>query len=287
MFGLPILEFLQDSEDPPLTPCKIKELEAELGFAFPRDYVEFLLQFNGGEFHRPVMFYLPIPAQYTDAAVIDSFLGDSGSGASRVGLVWHAQTYKERLPPAFLAIAHCNSLDSVLLKVDGTRSDYGTVWFWDGIGEGEGNNIHWLANAFTHFLQMLQIDVDLEQPDRETVPVFHAIEYGNRRAVERFLSEGGDVEARNAEGLTLLAAAARYSWPKILRVLLEQSADPNARDNQGRTPLHHAATHSYDSVKLLVAAGADVKARDNEGKGVLAEWSYRIDQYLRAHGAEE
>jgi len=36
-----------------------------------------------------------------------------------------------------------------------------------------------------------------------------------------------------------------------------------------------------------LAAGADAKARDHQGKSVLAEWSYRADQILRAHGAEE
>ena len=95
------------------------------------------------------------------------------------------------------------------------------------------------------------------------------------------------MEARNARGQTLLAAAAMYSWPKIARLLLERSADPNARDAQGRTPLHHAATASIDSVKLLLAAGADAKARDRHGKSVLAEWSYRADDVLRAHGAVE
>ncbi len=105
--------------------------------------------------------------------------------------------------------------------------------------------------------------------------------------IERFLAEGGSVDTRNVEGRTLLMAAAIYSWPKIVRLLLEHSADPNARDNQGRTPLHHAATSSLDSVKLLLVAGANAKARDTEGKSVLGAWWYRLDQILRAHGAEE
>ena len=82
-------------------------------------------------------------------------------------------------------------------------------------------------------------------------------------------------------------AAAWHQWPKIVRLLLNHSADPNARDKKGQTPLHHAAVSSLDSVKLLLSAGADATARDNEGKSVLGEWSYRADQILRAHGAKE
>lgn len=82
-------------------------------------------------------------------------------------------------------------------------------------------------------------------------------------------------------------SAIRYSWPKIVRLLLERGADANSRDLQGRAPLHHAATSSIDSIKLLLERGADATARDHDGKGVLGQWSYRGDQILRAHGATE
>lgn len=282
-----ILELLQDSYDPPLTRERIEALERELGIRLPKEYAEFLLQFNGGQFTRPVLFYVPNATSYPEGVGVEFFFGDPGDRRAQQGLTWHAETLSGRVPDDFLAVAACNSLDLALLKVAGEVPDFGSVWFWDGTEEGEGNNIHWVADSFNEFLSMLQYDTYYDYEEHETIPVFLAVERGNLRAVARFLEHGGAVDSRNAQGQTLLAAAAIYSWPKIVRLLLEHSADPNARDEPGRTPLHHAAEHSIDSVKLILEAGADARARDRHGKSVLAQWSYRADQILRAHGATD
>jgi hypothetical protein len=286
----PILELLQDCEDPPLGPDKVARLQRELGVTFPAEYAEFLLKFNGGMFHRPVMFYVPNTDRFSEGVSIFTFLGDPEDRQKYNGLVWSAQQLTDRLPSDYLAIADCNSEDFVLLKFSEQGSRFEGVWFWDGPGfwcPEQGNNIHWLADSFNEFLSMLQYDTYYDEEQQESDPLFRAIEVGKLRVVEEHLSSGGSVEAQNSRGQSLLAAAAIYSWPKIVRLLLEHGADPNARDHRGRTPLFHAARHSIDGVKLLLAAGADVKARDSEGKNVIAGWSYRADQILRAHGAVE
>jgi ankyrin repeat protein len=147
--------------------------------------------------------------------------------------------------------------------------------------------MYWLSDTFNGFLSMLFHNVCDEESPREFRPIFQAVERGAISRVQEYLSKGGDVDTRNRYGQTLLMAAAIYKWPKIVQVLLAHSAKVDTRDRKGRTPLHHAARHSIDCVKLLLAAGADPKARDRKGKSVLAEWSYKADQILRAHGAED
>ena len=97
---------------------------------------------------------------------------------------------------------------------------------------------------------MLHYDFKNDHEDeRETIPVFQAIERGNLRGVGQFLAEGGGVESRNADGQTLLAAAAIYSWPKIVRLLLDHSADPErsrrARPNAA-PPRGHALARQHE-----------------------------------------
>jgi hypothetical protein len=284
----PILELLEDSHDPPLTSEAIEELQVLLGVRFPEDYANFLLAFNGGYFGRDVGFSLPEPKRFLSGALMIRFYGEPADGIENYGLIKHAEVLSDRLPEDCLAIADCNSQDHVVLRYDDDKSEFAGVWFWDSNAFWDGTETrNWLADTFNEFLSFLVYDVTAYEGEPESLPLFQAIQDGNFRTVQLYLAAGGDVEARNAEGRTLLMAAAIYSWRRIVSLLLDHAADPNARDNKGQTPLHHAACHSVDSVKLLLAAGSDAKARDHEGKSVLAEWSYRADQILKAHGAEE
>ncbi len=64
------------------------------------------------------------------------------------------------------------------------------------------------------------------------------------------------------------------------------AADANlahARDDDGATPLHHAAFHARrDLVELLLAAGADINARDHKFGATPGGWALH---YLRERGA--
>jgi ankyrin repeat protein len=102
-----------------------------------------------------------------------------------------------------------------------------------------------------------------------------------------------DVSTRDADGRTPLHWAAFYGYTSTVRTMLQQQdADANARDNQQRTPGHWAAFKGYlPVVKLLVANGADVNARDEAGRTLLAMAQIGrqpdVETYIRDNGGEK
>jgi ankyrin repeat protein len=90
-----------------------------------------------------------------------------------------------------------------------------------------------------------------------STPLMYAVLYADAQAMKALLDNGADPNARNDAGATALM----WAVPDVekTKLLLDRGANPNARSEDARTPLLIAAG-SFDSapaVKLLLDKGAD------------------------------
>jgi hypothetical protein len=108
--------------------------------------------------------------------------------------------------------------------------------------------------------------------------------------VRLLLEHGADPNIKNENGRTPLHWAAREDHVEVARLLLEHGADPNIQDKDGLTPLHVAAFYGHvEVVELLLEHGADPNIQDKYGDTLL-HWAAskgRVDvvKLLLAHGA--
>ncbi|MGY8656937.1 MAG: ankyrin repeat domain-containing protein, partial [Verrucomicrobiia bacterium] len=87
----------------------------------------------------------------------------------------------------------------------------------------------------------------------------------------RFPSTGGF--SNDDSALHHAAASENFTDLEIARLLLDHDALPNARDDEGNTPLHNLfdclGKINYPMVELLLNRGADPNAANNEGETPL------------------
>jgi ankyrin repeat protein len=111
-------------------------------------------------------------------------------------------------------------------------------------------------------------------PDDPTVAdaLCAAVSRGDISEVDRLLASGGDANARDARGRTVLLIAAREGRLDVARSLLTAGTEVDARsEGMSITPLMAAAQRGdLPLVRVLLEAGADPNASSRNGAAVLA-----------------
>lgn len=120
--------------------------------------------------------------------------------------------------------------------------------------------------------------------DFEEPPLHIAVKELNEEMVRLLINFGAHTESRNRSEETALITAVRRldAAFRVIKILIDAGANPNARDNYGGTALHWvgAPGRQFDAERsdqkqekerkqitlLLLEAGAELEARDYEGQ---------------------
>ncbi len=96
--------------------------------------------------------------------------------------------------------------------------------------------------------------------------LLQATQHGDRKATLKLLQEGADINVRDAQGRTPVMIATYQHNTEMVRELLQAGADINIRDNNKENPLLHAGAQGWlDILTLAIEAHADTRLTNRFG----------------------
>ena len=119
-------------------------------------------------------------------------------------------------------------------------------------------------------------------------PIHEVVQFGNVQAVKTLVSLGADILAKEDDSghSALHIAATQNPDVDVVRFLVSQGADVNAKDRYGNPVLHLAAAcnSNVEVMKCLVSQGADIRTKDGSGETLLHAAAHQRDH--KAEGRE-
>eukprot|EP00444_Apocalathium_aciculiferum_P055832 CAMPEP_0183599422 /NCGR_PEP_ID=MMETSP0371-20130417/179425_1 /TAXON_ID=268820 /ORGANISM="Peridinium aciculiferum, Strain PAER-2" /LENGTH=266 /DNA_ID=CAMNT_0025811489 /DNA_START=59 /DNA_END=859 /DNA_ORIENTATION=+ len=130
----------------------------------------------------------------------------------------------------------------------------------------------------------------LKKIDEASLTLHEAAKNGDLKAVQDFLSKKKPLDAHDSKGITPLGYAIGANRIAVVKLLLDNRANPFSVDAQGNGGLHYASGYGRkELVEYLLKAGASVNQTNAQGQTpfVVATTNKQEAclQILRAHGA--
>ncbi len=116
-----------------------------------------------------------------------------------------------------------------------------------------------------------QTEIDVLDGEART-PLIHAVRKDKIEIISAILLKGANINHQDRNGWSALHFAVQEKHLESVKYLLAQGAAVDLKDTYGNTPLWRAAFDSrgaYDFVRLLVAHKADPNSKNNVGRSPL------------------
>ena len=104
--------------------------------------------------------------------------------------------------------------------------------------------------------------------------LFQAVFNNDINEVKYLVEEGANVNAKNANGTTLIHFAASCGFLDVVEYLVEKGANVNAKDKNDTALMHFAALANKDIIDYLVTKGVNINAMDKQGNTPLHKVLY-------------
>ena len=109
---------------------------------------------------------------------------------------------------------------------------------------------------------LVKYGTDITSP--ELFPVYEALRVGNIDMIKYLIENGANVHSPDKNTTTLIYAS-KKGLKEVIKLLIENGEDVNKQDIYGNTALIQAVKH-YSILKILLEENADPNIKNNEGK---------------------
>jgi len=130
----------------------------------------------------------------------------------------------------------------------------------------------------------------MKKIDDTSLTLHEAAKNGDLKAVQEFLSKNKPLDAQDHKGITALGYAIGANRIAVVKLLLDNRANPFAVDASGNGGLHYASGYGRkELVEYLLKSGASVNQANAQGQTPMAVATMNrqaaVIEVLKAHGA--